>query len=217
MRRISLIATMAILSVSCSPASLPQNSSTSASSSSGEIARIAGEISRLSRARETPDQAINSFFEVARLGRELDCHTLVLSEDDALGTAAITRAADSFFSGVALSARTRYRRTVQECLQRSERLALDIREVTMDTPTRAVAIINLRNTSAIPESASADASDDERRRRRDGEDYRVRLTKTSDGWKIEQVDSRSLATREWRAQWSEQELYPSFAFFPTLP
>lgn len=203
------------LLAACHQANSSANS-TDAPSADAQIGRLRARIETLSHQRSTPDQAINSYFEAVDVQEQLSCHEAA-AHDAASGAAQRDTSviADAFFHGQALESRQKYRRGLNDCLQQRSRYSLDLSDVHMDTPTHATIIANIKNQTPIPPAAVA--SDDDRRRRRDGEDFKIQLTKLADGWRIEQVYSHLFESSAWRAQFSAEDYFPSFVLFPTTP
>lgn len=191
------------------------NSST-AEAQTPDVARLRERIRDLSRDRATPDRAVASYFEAAEIQQQLNCHEAAKQRRDATqANVDVTLVADAFFHGEALEVRRRYRRELQDCLRLQDRQSMSIRDVNMDTATHATIVVHLKNTTPIPSSAVA--TDDDRRRRRDGQEFRVQMTRADGGWKIGQVSTRYSEGGEWRPQFSSEEYFPSFVFFPTQP
>lgn len=207
------------LLAACHPANTSSNSTDAQAdrSAGAEIGRLRARVETLSHQRATPDQAINSYFEAVDVQEQLSCHESAADRDSASGAAQHDTSviADAFFHGQALESRRKYRRDLSDCLQQRSRYALDLNDVHMDTPTHATIIANVRNETPIPPAAVA--SDDDRRHRRDGEDFKIQLTKLADGWRIEQVYSHLFGSTEWRAQFAAEDYFPSFVLFPTAP
>jgi hypothetical protein len=171
-----------------------------------EIEGIRQQIVQLSRQRSTPDEAINSYFAVQTLLHQLGCYRSEAAKSHRETSPTEDATIDAFFSSVALESRTRNRRNLQNCLERRERALIDIRDVHMDTPTHATLVVNIKNVTPIP--AGAEGDDSQRRRRRDGQDYRVQLSKSHDGWKIVQVYTTYFEGGSQTPQYSTDDYYP---------
>jgi hypothetical protein len=185
-------------------------------STSGEIGPLQDRIETLSRQRATPDQTVSSYFEAVDVQEQLNCYEQARGRGDpSLHPSDMSRKGDSFFHGPAMEYREKFRRDLATCLRLRDKLSLEFRDVHMDTPTHATIILNLKNETPIPATAVGD--DQDRRRRSDGEEFKVQLTKLNDGWRIEQVFSHPYGSQAWTPRFSSQEYFPSFVFFPTAP
>jgi hypothetical protein len=176
------------------------------SSARHHINRIQRQLTELAQQRTTPDQAVNSYIAAQALLEELACYRFEAGKEYPEIASSETETIDRFFSGAALESRQTHRSSLRQCLDRRDRILLDIRDVNMDTATHATITVNLKNVTPIPAGAEGDQY--QRERRRDGQDYRIQLTKASDGWKVMQAyTSYSEGGEEYRT-FRADPIYP---------
>lgn len=76
-----------------------------------------------------------------------------------------------------------------------EQYERDIRKIENETETRAVAIVWMRNITPIP--VGAEPTNFDKERRSEGSEYKFVLGKTSEGWKIEDIQEFDLAPPDY--------------------
>lgn len=104
-------------------------------------------------------------------------------EDDTSNKTVFLRSANQLFDGLAKQAFDR--RFASRNVYPLEVFEREILKITNETETRSVATVNIKNVT--PLSAGAVPSEYDKKRRTQGKDYQYVLTKTSQGWKIEDI------------------------------
>jgi hypothetical protein len=108
----------------------------------------------------------------------------------------------ALFTGEALAAET-------DTASRPQTFAREVVNVDMESPTRAVVLARIRNTTPIPPGATPTESDV--KRRRDGEVVRYILEKDTTGWRIAQAQQRYIEGGEWSNRWDTTPTVPSYS------
>lgn len=127
--------------------------------------------------------ALQDFAESLRYNKSLETQAKTEKEGDTSDKAVLLRSAAQLFDGLAKKAFDK--RTSGHSVSPREMFEREIIKITNETETRSIAIVNIKNITPMPEGATPNKYDKERREK--GIDYQYILTKTGQGWKIEDV------------------------------
>lgn len=82
-------------------------------------------------------------------------------------------------------------------------VARDILKVETESETRAIVLVNMKNITPIPAGAELDEYD--KKFREEGFNYRYIMTKTGEGWKIEDVQEMRVNVKAMKQMWTRLE------------
>lgn len=117
----------------------------------------------------TPEGTLKSYWAL-KAWNDLDHRNVTLRYVDLMGQLS-TAGAKEFFASIPQRLSTSVERTILE--------------VTLETPTRVAVLVNIKNTTPIPNDAKPTPVQIEMRRK--GRDFRYVIVKEGDTWKISEV------------------------------
>lgn len=150
--------------------------------------------------RSTPDRAIESYWRMQRMADSIGNLPPDTTTWEYRQQQVFVRTHRRFFSGTALAD-----------ILKEDSAATYSREITnvdMQTDTRAIVTVRIRNTSPIPPGAVVE--DWHAKERRDGDEYRYHMEKHPDGWKITQVESWEDYNKAWRSLYGRPPTVPTW-------
>jgi len=165
------------------------------------------ELQAKSSDRSTPDKAIESFVAARNEMARYKCY--IIEEQRRSGRS--QDAAEkldayylTFFAERAYAAKKPDAdESLSQCVEKADKISLEIKEVKEETPTRAIALVNIRNITPIPTGASMD--DFTKKHRAEGENYEYQLTRDKTGWKIAQVYALEGYPEEWKPKYNDDD------------
>lgn len=167
----------------------------------------------------TPDRLLKSIWAMMDAGRSLACYTKPrleekLSDGTAVGNldgrTQMLRRLDAVSVGTAKSALDAYQvdKGLEYCLKFKEEFDRQVSEIKMETESRAVAFVTVRNVTPIPEGA--DSSNDVQKWRAEGERFKFEFSKEQSGWKLEQVSKYEKYGEKWEPMFSMESTRPLY-------
>lgn len=135
-----------------------------------------------------PDQALLTYTKWANAEEEANCYWAAWSNrvagEDRFKEEK-QKARDQFFTGQAIEGLAKVSTDLERCLADRPQMRIDVREVKMEAPTRAIVLANLRNVTPIPETSTL--PEFLREARANGDNYRYQMNLVDGVWKIGQI------------------------------
>lgn len=136
----------------------------------------------------SPDQALLAYFDWSNAEKEADCYWTAWSHqtanaDDYADEKQATH--QKFFAGQALEARESTAFDLERCLEDRMRTRIDVREVELETPSRAIVLANVKNVTPVGDSA--ELAESLREAREMGENFRYQMNLIDGVWKVSQI------------------------------
>lgn len=168
------------------------------------------ELSRISLKTSTPDEAVKSFYEFLNKSKEFNCRFKFKIDKNELTRRSYEESFldDSFLRHVK---KLHSDETLEDCLKTAYKRSVEISEVKIETPTRAIVFATIRNITNIPEGA--EPSEKHMEWRKEGENYKYEMTNIKGKWKIQQIYEKNiLDDYKWTARFNPDEA-PDIPFF----
>lgn len=151
----------------------------------------------------TPDRALQTFWDQVDAMEEFDKATA--EPEDPKKTAKLM---EPLFALFAPKLEERFRYEVLNPVKKPElKISRTIDEVKVETPTRAVAIVTIRNATPIPPNVRLD--ENQEKLRRDGKRIRYVFTKADDGWKVAEMYEWQSYANTWKSMFPDVREPPS--------
>ncbi|MFZ6721719.1 hypothetical protein [Undibacterium sp. Ji49W] len=156
-----------------------------ASSAPAPAPTKAAEVETVQLDMSTPDRALKSYWQV---------RDQIRTKDTLLQNARLQESIDQQkqLPDVATSALTA---NWKSKLWTPETFTRDIMEVKLESESRAIIIVNMKNSTPIP--AGAEIEKIEENYRRNGENYRYVLEKDQQGWKVAEIWEKPSYQKTW--------------------